>query len=32
VAGPEAHVFHEASKLEGIEMGIGKNGISIEQN
>jgi hypothetical protein len=32
VVGLGAYIFHEESKPEGIEMSIGKNGVSIEQN
>jgi hypothetical protein len=32
VIGLGAYVFHEESKPEGIEMSIGKNGVSIEEN
>ncbi|EJC70476.1 hypothetical protein OLZ32_19005 [Rhizobium sp. 1AS11] len=32
VIGLGAYIFHEESKPQGIEMSIGKNGVSIEQN
>ncbi|MBY5348322.1 hypothetical protein [Rhizobium leguminosarum] len=32
VLGLGAYTFHEKSKPQGIEMSIGKNGVSIEQN
>ncbi|MBY5865705.1 hypothetical protein [Rhizobium leguminosarum] len=32
VIGLGAYIFHEESKPQGIEMTIGKNGVSIEQN
>lgn len=32
VAGLGAYIFHEENKPQGIEMSIGKNGVSIEQN
>ena len=32
VVGLGAYIFHEESKPEGIEMSIGRNGVSIEQN
>ncbi len=32
VVGLGAYIFHEENKPDGIEMSIGKNGISIEQN
>ncbi|MFW8586106.1 hypothetical protein ACOJBM_18335 [Rhizobium beringeri] len=32
VIGLGAYIFQEESKPQGIEMSIGKNGVSIEQN
>ncbi|MBY5647918.1 hypothetical protein HFO45_06560 [Rhizobium leguminosarum] len=32
VIGLGPYIFHEESKPQGIEMSIGKNGVSIEQN
>ncbi|MBY5771959.1 hypothetical protein [Rhizobium leguminosarum] len=32
VIGLGAYIVHEESKPEGIEMSIGKNGVSIQQN
>lgn len=32
VIGLGAYIFHEERKPQGIEMSIGKNGVSIEQN
>ncbi|GAA3077206.1 hypothetical protein GCM10010520_25340 [Rhizobium viscosum] len=32
VVGLGAYIYHEESKPEGIEMTIGKDGVSIEQN
>ena len=32
VVGLGAYILHEESKPEGIEMSIGRNGVSIEQN
>jgi len=32
VIGLGAYIFHEENKPQGIEMSIGKNGVSIEQN
>lgn len=32
VVGLGAYVYHEESKPQGIEMNIGKDGVSIEQN
>jgi hypothetical protein len=32
VVGLGAYIFHEESKPDGIEMSIGKNGVSVEQN
>jgi hypothetical protein len=31
VIGLGAYIFHEESKPDGIEMSIGKNGVSVEQ-